>query len=69
MTIKEYERQLQVLFIFFTTLMLPEQHRIERLRDGFRQELRKGLITFQPKTVRELVEATQSLKVVIGKEQ
>jgi hypothetical protein len=49
--------------------MLTEQHRIERLRDGFRQELRKGLITFQPKIVRELVEATQSLKVVIREEQ
>jgi hypothetical protein len=69
MTIKEYERRLQVLFIFFTTLMLMEQHKIERMRDGFRQELRKGLITFQPKIVRELVEATQSLKVVIREEQ
>lgn len=66
MTIKEYERRLQVLFIFSTTCMPTEQNRIERLKDGFRQELRKGLVTFQPKIVRELVEATQSLKVVIG---
>jgi len=45
-----------------------EQHRIERFLDGLRQELRKGLVTLQPGTIRELVEAAQALETVIGEE-
>jgi hypothetical protein len=33
---------------------------IERLRDGFRQDLKQGLIALKLKTVRELIEAAQA---------
>ena len=35
---------------------------IEKLRDGFRQELKQGLIVLQFKTVREPIEAAQALE-------
>jgi len=50
----EYERRFQDLSIFAPVMVQREQHRIDHLRDGFRQELRKGLVTFQPRTIREL---------------
>jgi hypothetical protein len=39
-----------------------EQHMIEKLRDGFRQELKQWLIALQFKIVRELIEAAQTLE-------
>jgi hypothetical protein len=42
---------------------------IEKLRDGFRQELKQGLIALQFKTVRELIEAAQALKACIEEGQ
>jgi hypothetical protein len=36
---------------------------IEKLRNGFRQELKQDLIALQSKTVRELIEAAQALEV------
>jgi hypothetical protein len=68
MTVGQYERQFQNLYVFASPLIPSEQHMIERFRDGLRQELRKGLVTLQPGTVRELVEAAQALETVIGEE-
>ena len=42
---------------------------IEKLRDGFRQELKQGLIALQFKTVRELIEAAQALEACIEEGQ
>jgi hypothetical protein len=39
-----------------------KQHMIEKLRDGFRQELKQWLIALQFKIVRELIEAAQTLE-------
>jgi hypothetical protein len=54
--------------MFATTIVSTEQHRIDRLRDGLWHELRNGLIALHPKTIRELVEAAQSLEVVLQRE-
>jgi len=49
----------------FASVYLPiEQHRIERLRDGLRQELRMGLVVLQFLTVRDFIVAAQSLEAV-----
>ena len=46
-----------------------EQHMIEKLRDGFRQELKQGLIALQFKTVRELIEVAHALEACMEKGQ
>jgi hypothetical protein len=47
-----------MIFHCLPTHYIPiEEHMIEKLRDGFRHELRLGLITLQVKTVRELIES------------
>jgi len=68
-TVLEYKRRFQDLSIFAPVMVQREQHRIDRLRDGFRQELRKGLVTFQPRTVRELIEVAWSLETILGEPQ
>ena len=50
-------------------LLPPKHHRIGRFKEGLTQELKKGLITYQPKTLRELVEATQALEAVLKVDQ
>jgi len=42
---------------------------IERLKDGFNQDLKQGLITLQFKTIRELIEATQALEACMEEGQ
>ena len=42
----EYERQFHDLSIVALTMVPTKQHRIDHLRDGFRHELRRGLVTF-----------------------
>jgi hypothetical protein len=42
---------------------------IEKLRDGFRQELKQRLIALQFKTVRELREAAQALEACMEEGQ
>jgi hypothetical protein len=42
---------------------------IEKLRDGFRQELKQRLIALQFKTVRELLEAAQALEACMEEGQ
>jgi hypothetical protein len=64
MTILEYERRFQDLSIFASVYLPIEQHRIERLRDGLRQELRMGLAALQFPTVRDFIVAAQSLEAV-----
>jgi tryptophanase len=49
--------------------MLTEEHMIEKLRDGLRQDLRQGLIALRFKSVRELIEAAQALEACIGESQ
>lgn len=44
------------------------KHQIDRLGDGLLHELKNGLIALHPKTIRELVEAAQSLEVVLQRE-
>eukprot|EP00258_Populus_trichocarpa_P032172 XP_024448191.1 uncharacterized protein LOC112325619 [Populus trichocarpa] len=46
-----------------------EEHMIEKLRDGLRQDLRQGLIALRFKSVRELIEAAQALEACIGESQ
>jgi uncharacterized protein YdeI (YjbR/CyaY-like superfamily) len=42
---------------------------IEKLRDEFQQELRQRLITLRFKTIRELIEVTQTLEAYIREGQ
>jgi len=44
MTVLEYERRFQDLVVFTSTYLPIERHRVERFRDGLRQELRVILI-------------------------
>jgi hypothetical protein len=64
MTVLEYERRFQDLSMFASVYLPTEQHRIERLRDGLRQELRMGLAALQFPTVRDFIVAAQSLEAV-----
>jgi hypothetical protein len=50
-------------------LLPPKHHRIGRFKEGLTHELKKRLITYQPKTLRELVEATQALETVMKVDQ
>jgi len=64
MTVLEYERRFQDLSMFASVYLPTKQHRIERLRDGLRQELRMGLAALQFPTVRDFIVAAQSLEAV-----
>jgi hypothetical protein len=64
MKILEYERWFQDFSIFTSVYLPTEQHQIERLQDGLRQELKMGLAASQFPTVRDFIEAAQSLEVV-----
>ena len=55
MTVVEYERRFQDLSVIATTHLPTEQHRVERFRDGLRQELKLILVAIQLQSVRELV--------------
>jgi hypothetical protein len=57
MLVLEYERRFHDLSLFTPHYIPSEQHMIEKLMDGFRQELKQGLIALQFKIVRELIEA------------
>jgi predicted DNA-binding protein (UPF0278 family) len=69
MSMLEYERRFHDFSLFAPYYILTEEHMIEKLRDGFRQELRQGLIALQFKTVRELIEAAQALEACMGEGQ
>ena len=69
MTVMEYERRFQSISTFSSVLIPTEHHRIGRFKEGLTQELKKGLITYQPKTLRELVEAAQALEAVLKVDQ
>jgi hypothetical protein len=64
MTVLEYERRFQDLSMFASIYLPTEQHRIERLRDGLRQELRMGLAALQFPKVRDFIVAAQFLEAV-----
>jgi len=64
MTVLEYERRFHDLSMFASVYLPTEQHRIKRLPDGLRQELRMGLVALQFPTVRDFIVAAQSLEVV-----
>jgi len=52
----------------FASVYLPtRQHKIKRLHDGFWQDLNIGLITLQFQIMRALIEATQSLEIMMNK--
>jgi len=67
----EYERRFHDLPLFAPHYvhMPTEEHMIEKLRDGLRQDLRQGLIALQFKFVRELIKAAQTLKACVRESQ
>ena len=65
MTVLEYERRFQDLAVIASTYLPTERHRVERFRDGLRQELRMMLIAMQFQSLRELVQAAQGMEMVI----
>jgi hypothetical protein len=69
MSVLEYERWFHDLSLFAPYYVPTKQHKIEKLRDGFRQELKQGLIALQFRTVRELIEAAQALEACIEEDQ
>jgi CRISPR/Cas system-associated protein endoribonuclease Cas2 len=66
MSVLEYERRFHDLSLFALHYVPIEEHMNEKLKDGFRQELRQGLIALQFKIVRELIEVAQALEACIG---
>jgi hypothetical protein len=69
MSVLEYERRFHDLSLFAPHYVPTEEHMIEKLRDGLRQNLRQGLIALRFKSVRELIEAAQALEACIGESQ
>jgi hypothetical protein len=69
MSVLDYERSFHDLSMFASHYVLGEQYRVERLRDGLRQELRQGLITFKFETTRDLVEAVEALEACMKEGQ
>ncbi|KAB5534156.1 hypothetical protein DKX38_017242 [Salix brachista] len=69
MSVLEYERRFHDLSLFTPHYVPTEEHMIEKLRDGLRQDLRQGLIALRFKSVRELIEAAQALEACIGESQ
>jgi hypothetical protein len=69
MSVLEYERRFHDLSLFAPHYVPTEEHMIEKLRDGLRQDLRQGLIALRFKSVRELIEAAQALEACIGESQ
>ena len=65
LTVLEYERRFQDLTAFASTYHPTECYRVERFRDGLRQELRMILRAIQFQSVRELVRAAQGMERVI----
>ena len=65
MSILEYERRFHDLSLFASQFIATEQHMIDRLRDGLRQELRQGLIALRFESIRELIEAAQAVEACI----
>ena len=66
MSVLEYERRFHDLSLFAPHYVPTEEHMIEKLRDGLRQDLRQGVIALRFKTVRDLIEAAQALEACIG---
>lgn len=64
----EYEWRFQDLSMFGSYYIPTEQYLIKRLREGFRHELKQGLIALQYAT-RELIEATQALETCMSEGQ
>jgi len=56
MSLLEYERRFHDLLLFAPHYVSIEEHMIEKLRDGLRQDLRQGLIALQFKSMKELIE-------------
>jgi len=69
MLVLKYERRFHDLSLFAQHYMLTEEHMIEKLRYGLRQDLRQGLIALRFKSVRELIEAAQALETCIRESQ
>jgi len=69
MSVLEYEKRFHDLLLFAPHYVPTKEYMIEKLRDGFRQELKQGLIAVQFKLVRELIEAAQALEACIGEGQ
>jgi hypothetical protein len=65
----QYEKRFHDLSLFAPHYVPTEEHMIEKLRDGLRQDLRQGLIALRFKFVRELIEVAQALKACIGESQ
>jgi hypothetical protein len=64
MTVLEYERRFQDLFMFSFVYLPTEEHRIERLQDGLQHELRMGLAALQFLIVTDFIEVAQSLEAM-----
>ena len=58
MTMLEFERRFQDLFMFAFVYLPTKQHIIKRLHDGLRQDLKIGLVALQFWNIKELVEET-----------
>jgi hypothetical protein len=67
--VKEQEWRFHDLSLFAPHYVPTEEHMIEKLRDGLRQDLRQVLIALRFKSVRELIEAAQALEAYIRESQ
>jgi hypothetical protein len=69
MSLLEYKRRFHDLLLFTPHYVSTEEHMIEKLRDGLRQDLRQGLIALRFKSMKELIEVAQALEACIRESQ
>jgi len=69
MAVLEYERRFHDLSMFAPYIVPTEQHRIQKMRDGLRQDLKQALIPHRFETTRELIDATEALETCMKEGQ
>jgi hypothetical protein len=65
MSILDYKMRFHDLSMFTSHYVSSEKYRVERLRDGLRQELRQRMVTFKFKMIRDLIEAAEALEACL----
>jgi len=61
----DYKRRFYNLSMFASHYTLCEQHRVERLRDELRQNLKQGLTAFKFETTKEFIEVAEALELCL----
>ena len=69
MAVLEYERRFHDLSMFAPYIVPTKQYRIQKMRDGLRQDLKQALIPHRFETTRELIDAAEALETCMKEGQ